>query len=174
MRKLFIFFLMLAFGIASEAQPMHYNHAATAGGTVNVFPFNANPGPGKKVQFVITPGEFSLPTPAPAGNNITSLWFWANAAGTATYTTLTIRMATVPTTTFIATGAWYGGPMTTVLAQNTAVTPTGANTWVSIPLTTPFLYDPTMNIIIEVFHCGFTGTGFNLRQLGFGDRKSVV
>jgi len=25
-----------------------------------------------------------------------------------------------------------------------------------------------MNIIIEVFHCGYTGTGFTLRQLGYG------
>ena len=168
MKKFSIFFLMLAFGIASEAQPTYYNHAATTGGTVNIFPFNANPGPGKRVQFVVAAGEFNQPAPAPAGNNITALWFWANTAGTATYTNLTIRMATVPTSTFITTGAWYAGPMTTVLAQNTAVMPTGANTWVSIPLTTPFSYDPTMNIIIEVFHCGYTGAGFTLRQLGFG------
>ena len=168
MKKFSIFFLMLAFGIASQAQPTYYNHAATTGGTVNIFPFNANPGPGKRVQFVVAAGEFNQPAPAPAGNNITALWFWANTAGTATYTNLTIRMATVPTSTFITTGAWYAGPMTTVLAQNTAVMPTGANTWVSIPLTTPFSYDPTMNIIIEVFHCGYTGAGFTLRQLGFG------
>ncbi len=168
MKKFSIFFLLLAFGAVSVAQPTHYNHAATTGGTTNIFPFNANPGPGKRVQFVVAAGEFVLPAPAPAGNNITTLWFWANTAGTATYTNLTIRMATVPTTTFISTGAWYAGPMTTVLAQNTAVMPTGANTWVGIPLTTPFLYDPTMNIIIEVFHCGYTGTGFTLRQLGFG------
>lgn len=168
MKKFYIFFVLLAFGLASVAQPAHYNHAATTGGTTNIFPFNANPGPGKKVQFVVAAGEFSLPTPAPSGNNITTLWFWANGAGTATYTNLTIRMATVPTTTFITTGAWYAGPMTTVLAQNTAVTPAGANTWASIPLTTPFPYDPSMNIIIEVFHCGYTGTGFSMRQLGFG------
>ncbi len=168
MKKLLFFLQMLVLGLISEAQPTYYNHAATTGGTVNIFPFNANPGPGKKVQFVVAAGEFNQPTPAPAGNNITTLWFWANTAGTATYTNLTIRMATVPTTTFITTGAWYAGPMTTVLAQNTAVTPTGANTWVGIPLTTPFPYDPTMNIIIEVFHCGYTGTGFTLRQLGFG------
>ncbi len=168
MKKLLFFLQMLVLGFISEAQPTYYNHAATTGGTTNIFPFNANPGPGKRVQFVVAAGEFNQPAPAPAGNNITALWFWANTAGTATYTNLTIRMATVPTTTFITTGAWYAGPMTTVLAQNTAVTPTGANTWVSIPLTTPFPYDPTMNIVIEVFHCGYTGTGFTLRQLGFG------
>ncbi|HMK05421.1 MAG TPA: hypothetical protein VK489_14565, partial [Ferruginibacter sp.] len=168
MRKFYIFFLLLVFGITSQAQPTYYNHAAATGGTVNNFPFNANSGPGKKVQFVIAAGEFGTPTPAPAGNNITSLWFWANAAGTATYNTLTIRMATVSTSTFISTGAYYTGPMTTVLAQTTPVMPTGANTWFEVPLTTAFLYDPTMNIVIEVSHCGYTGTGFGLRQLSYG------
>ncbi len=171
MRKLYILILILAIGVLAEAQPTHYNHATTTGGA-NVFPFGINPTTGKKVQWVITAagssGGFNLPAPAPAGNNITSLWFWANSSANATYTTLTIRMATVSPTTFLATGAWYAGPMTTVRSQNTTIVSPGANSWVSIPLTTIYPYDPTMNLIIEVSQCGYTGTGFTLRQLGFG------
>jgi hypothetical protein len=36
------------------------------------------------------------------------------------------------------------------------------------PLTTTFSYNPAMNLIIEVSQCGFTGTGFSIRQQSFG------
>ena len=168
MRKFYALALLLCIGVFAIAQPTRYNHAATTGGTVNNFPFNANAAVGKRVQWVVAAGEFNQPSPTPANNNITNLWFWANAAGTGNYTNLTIRMALVSTSTFISTGAFYTGPMTTVRSQNTAVTPSGANTWFNVPLTTPFFYDPTMNLIIEVSHCGYTGTGFGLRQLVYG------
>lgn len=170
MRKLYILILMLVIGLASEAQPTYYNHNTTTGGA-NVFPLATNAATGKRVQWIITPsgssGGFNLPVPAPAGNNITTLWLWANTTGTTTYTNLTIRMASVSTSTFFSTGAFYTGPMTTVRAQNTTLTST-LNAWVAIPLTTTFSYDPTMNLIIEVFQCGYTGPGIQLRQLSFG------
>jgi len=172
MKKFLSFSLIIFLALVATAQPAHYTHNATTGGTSNIFPFSANPAQGKKVQWVITPagsaGGFSQPSPAPAGNNITTLWFWANSAANANYTNLTIRLATVSTSTFLSTGQYYTGPMTTVHAQNRNLVSPGANNWVSIPLSTPFLYDPTMNLIVEVFHCGFTGTGFTLRQLVFG------
>lgn len=168
MRKLYFLLLTLFIGLVSEAQPAFFNHAATSGGTTNIFPFNVNSASGKRVQWVIAAGGFNQPSPAPSGNNITSLWVWANNAGNATYVNLTVRMATVSPSTFLSLGAFYTGPMTTVRSQSTTLAPSAANTWVNIPLTTPFLYDPTMNLIIEVSQCGFSGTGFNLRQLGFG------
>jgi len=170
MKKLYILILMLIIGLISEAQPQYWNAQPIGGG--NVFPFGTNPATGKKVQWIITPagssGGFNLPAPVPSGNNITGLWFWANSAGNATYTNLTIRMATVPVTQFFSTGAFYTGPMTIVRQQNTTVAPAGAATWVDIPLTTPFAYDPTQNLIIEVYQCGYTGTGFSIRQQAFG------
>ncbi|MBP6285423.1 MAG: proprotein convertase P-domain-containing protein [Ferruginibacter sp.] len=164
MKNFFIIILMLVIGSAAESQtPQFYNRLPTAG--ANVFPFNTNPGTGKKVQWAIAAGEFNQPGPAPAGNNITAIWFRPNAACNATYTNLTIRLATVSTSTFIpGIGQWYTGPMVTVRSQNTTITSPAALTWTSIPLTTPFPYDPTMNLIIEVSQCGFTGTGFNINQ----------
>jgi hypothetical protein len=166
MRKFYIFILLLVIGFVAEAQPQYWNAQPTAGG--NVFPFGVNPATGKKVQWVITPagslGGFNLPAPVPAGNNITGIWIWANSAGNATYTNLTIRMANVPITQFLSTGAFYTGAMTTVRQQNTTIAPTGAGTWVNIPLTTTFSYNPTMNLIIEIYQCGFTGAGFSVRQ----------
>ncbi|MBK9570054.1 MAG: HYR domain-containing protein [Chitinophagaceae bacterium] len=166
MRKFYILILTLVIGLISEAQPNYWNALPTAG--ANVFPFNTLPATGKKVQWLVAAGEFIQPGPAPAGNNITGIWFRPNAACNATYTNLTIRMATVSTSTFLTTGAWYTGPMTTVRQQNTTITQPVALTWTQIPLTTPFLYDPTMNLIIEVYQCGFTGTGFSIFQQAYG------
>jgi hypothetical protein len=157
---------MLVIGLAAEAQPNFWNALPTAG--ANVFPFNINPATGKKVQWIVAAGEFNQPSPVGAGNNITSIWFRPNAACNATYTTLTVRMATVSTSTFITLGAFYSGPMTTVRSQNTTITQPVALTFTEIPLTTPFPYDPTQNLIIEVSQCGFTGTGFNINQQAFG------
>src|SRR5688572_7208574 len=97
MRKLYALVLGLFSVLVSEAQPARWNHAATTGGVVNNFPFNANAAVGKRVQWVIAAGEFNQPSPTPTGNNITNLWVWANAAGTGNYTNLTIRMASVST-----------------------------------------------------------------------------
>jgi hypothetical protein len=170
MRKFYIFILLLLIGFVADAQPQYWNAQPVAGG--NVFPFGVNSATGKKVQWVITPagsiGGFNLPAPVPAGNNITGIWIWVNSAGNATYTNLTIRMANVPITQFLSTGAWYTGAMTIVRQQNTTIAPTGAGTWVNIPLTTTFSYDPTMNLIIEIYQCGYTGTGFSVRQQAFG------
>jgi hypothetical protein len=156
---------MLIIGLTSEAQPQYWNALPTAG--ANVFPFNTLPATGKRVQWIVGANEFALPGPAPA-NNITSIWFRPNAACNATYTTLTVRMALVPITTFITVGAFYTGAMTIVRQQNTTITQPVALTWTEIPLTTPFTYNPAMNLIIEVYQCGFTGTGFNINQQAWG------
>jgi Secretion system C-terminal sorting domain/HYR domain len=166
MRKLYILILTLIIALGSEAQPTYWNAIPTGGG--NVFPFGVNPGTGKKVQWIVAAGEFSQPAPLPAGNNITSIWIRTNSAGNATYTNLTVRMATVSTSTFFAVGAFYTGPMTTVRSQNTTIVSSGAGVWVEIPLTTTFTYDPTMNLVIEIYQCGYTGTGFSIRQQAFG------
>ena len=166
MRKFYIFILLLVVGFIADAQPNHWNALPAAG--ANVFPFNTLPASGKRVQWIVAAGEFAQPAPVGAGNNITGIWFRPNAACNATYTNLTVRMALVPTTTFIATGAFYTGPMTTVRQQNTTITQPVALTWTQIPLTTPFLYNPALNLIIEVYQCGFTGTGFNINQQAWG------
>src|SRR5256885_15664239 len=117
MKKILLFILTLAIGFIAESQtPQYWNRLPAVG--ANVFPFGKNPATGKKVQWAIAAGEFNQPTPAPAGN-ITAIWFRPNAANTTTFTTLTVKFATVSTSTFIpGIGQWYAGPMVTVLSQN--------------------------------------------------------
>src|SRR5262245_54866650 len=161
-------FLSLFFlSITAQAQPPYFNYVPTGG--ANSFPFNTLPATGKKVQWILLAGDFATPSAAPAGL-ITNLWVWktTSTATVITYNTLTIKFANVPSPPYFATGAWYPGPMTTALAQNTTLTvPTTAG-WVNIPLPTPFAYDPTQSLVVEISHCGFTSnsgtTGFSLPQ----------
>ncbi|MBK9300698.1 MAG: T9SS type A sorting domain-containing protein [Bacteroidetes bacterium] len=160
--------LSVLFTKEAYAQPPYYNFVPAGG--ANGFPLNAAAATGKKVQWMMLPGDFALPTPAPAGNNITSIWVYkaASAANTVTYTTLTVKFATVPINTYFTIGAWYPGAMTTALSQTTALTVGATAGWVEIPLTIPYLYDPSQNLVVEISHCGYSGTGFSLPQNALG------
>jgi len=144
--------------------PQYWNAIPIA--SANNFPFNVNATFGKRVQWIVAPGEFGSPSAAPSAN-ITDLWFRPNSACNVTYTNFTVRMANVPTTTFFSYGQFYTGSMTTVLSANTTIA-SAALTWTKIPLTTSFSYDNTMNLIIEVSQCGYTGTGFTIYQQQYG------
>lgn len=159
----------MLFGLGAIAQtPPYYNQIPTA--NPNGFPLNNNAATGKKCQYILLPGDFALPSAAPSGNNITSLWVYklASTANTVTYTNLTIKFATVPSSTFFTTGSWYGGATTTALSQTTALTLGASAGWVEIVLTTPYLYDPSQSLLVEISQCGYTGTGFSFPQNSLG------
>jgi hypothetical protein len=146
--------LLLIAGLNSSltAQPQYYNYNTTGNG--NSFPFNVS---GKDCQFLFLPGEFSQPSPAPSGN-ITSISFMINSTlGPATYTTFTIQMGQTSATVFNGT-SFYTGSLTTVY-NHASVSLSGATgTWMTILLDTPFPYDPTQSLVIDVGQCGATGT----------------
>ena len=135
--------------------PPYYNQLPTGG--TNIFPFNVTTGKG--VQWLVAANEFASPTLAPGGHNITQIWFYSNS-GSATFTSFMIRLAQIPSVTdplWSAAGI-YTGPMTTVYSQPTQIlTSPGPPGWMSITLTTPFLYDPNQALIVEVTQCGSVG-----------------
>jgi len=147
--------LLLIAGLNSSltAQPQYYNSISLGSG--NSFPFNV--ATGKDVQLIFLPGEFSQPSPAPAGN-IVSISFIVNSTiGPATYTTFTIQMGQ-STSTFFNGTSFYTGSLTSVY-NHASVTLSGATgTWMTITLDTPFPYDPTQSLIMDIGQCGATGT----------------
>ncbi|MBZ0204231.1 MAG: hypothetical protein K8I03_14545, partial [Ignavibacteria bacterium] len=150
--------LVLIFFFASNlfAQPQHYNF--NTGGTGNNFPFNIYPATGKTIQTLYLPGAFNNPSPVMPGN-ITKIYFRASGTGNPTFTNLKIRMG-LTTDTDLPAGAWYTGPMTTVLDQAGYSVSSTTGSFIEIPLTTPFPFDPTKSLVVEVEQCGYTGTGF--------------
>src|SRR5690606_31010937 len=119
----------------------YYNMAA--GTATNAFPWSTSTAKG--IQWLVNVGEFSQPSPAPAGQNITTIWFYAASAINATYTDFTVQLGQVSSLNdpaWTATGI-YTGPMTTVILPGTKTINVPAATWWSMTLDVPFLYDPS-------------------------------
>ena len=129
----------------------------------NSFPFNSTGG--KSLQSLILPGEL---TGAYFGN-ITKVYFQGTASSSGTYNGLTIKMGQPSTsTTTLPTGAFATG-LTTVFAGTSTTLSTTTAGWASLTLQTPFLYDPSKSLIIEIQQCSSTG-GFtitNVSKTGF-------
>jgi photosystem II stability/assembly factor-like uncharacterized protein len=160
MNKLSVFiagFLLMIFSSGIYSQ-MHYNY--NTGGSSNTFPFGTLPATGKTIQHLYLPGDFNNPTPVAAGN-ITKIYFRANNTASATYTNIKIRMG-LTTDTDLPSGAWYSGAMTVVYDEANVSLSSTAATFFSITLETPFYYDPTKSLVVEIEQCGYSGTGISI------------
>lgn len=151
-------FLILLFAAALNgsltAQPQYYNYSGNGNGS-NSFPFNVSGG--KDVQLLYLSGEFNQPSPAPAGN-IVGVSVWLNSAlGPVTYTDLTIKLAQ-STITALTPGAFYSGSMTTVYYRSSILLSASAGGWLNFTLDTPFPYDPSQSLILDIGQCGGVGT----------------
>lgn len=138
----------------SAAQPQYYNY--NTNGNNNSFPFNMSDG--KQVQLLYLPGDFNQPSAAPAGS-LASISFRIGDTyplGPFTYTDLTIKMGQASITDFTA-GAFYPGTLTTVYYRASVLLSALGGTWLTIPLDTPFAYDPTQSLIVDVSQCGAPG-----------------
>ncbi|MBE2228048.1 MAG: T9SS type A sorting domain-containing protein [Ignavibacteria bacterium] len=152
------FVLLLALTANLYTQPQYYNY--NTAGTANSFPWNI-PG-GKQIQVLFLPGDFNQPTPAPNGN-ITSVSFRLAAnLGPYTYTNVVIKMGQAAGLTTFAASQWYTGTMTEVYNRPSVQLGGLANEWLTITLDTPFPYDNTQSLIIDVQQCAAAGaTGFS-------------
>lgn len=176
MKKLYfvlVLFLMVAIDIAQT--PTYFNSNVVGGN--NSIPFNSGAQMvWRRAQFCITPGSMGT---IPPGNNITVLYFQAGSAANVTYPNLRVRLktGTAAGMTGVAAGPFESG-MTQVFhgINYQMITTTGG--WVAITLQTPFLYDPTLPLIVDFEHdhtgaagptvchpVGITGPG-NGRQWG--------
>jgi len=139
--------------------PDYYNYNTT--GSANSFPWNI--AAGKKVQILYLPGDFNQPTPAPAGI-ITALSFRIHDSyplGPWTYTDLTIKLGQSTITSFTS-GSFYSGSLTTVYYRASVSLTGTAGQWMTITLDSPFSYDPTQSLIVDLGQCAVPGaTGYS-------------
>ncbi|MCX6163422.1 MAG: T9SS type A sorting domain-containing protein [Ignavibacteriae bacterium] len=157
MKKVIYTLLILTcvFALNLQAQtPQYYN--SNTGTSSNSFPFNM--AAGKAINSIILAGEFGTPTPLPAGQKITTVYFRTNTAGTRTYTDLRILMAQGTITT-LTSGVFDPGPYDTVYYNASATLTSTVGGWMAVTLNHPFVYDVTKSLIIFVGQCGYTGTG---------------
>ena len=157
MKKVIYTLLILTcvFALNLQAQtPQYYNF--NNGTSSNSFPFNMTGG--KAVNTLILAGELNQPTPLPAGQQITAVYFRTSTAATKTYTNLHILLAQDSTLTTLTTGVFYPGPYDTVFVKDTTLTSTVGG-WMKVQLRQPYIYNPAKSLIMFVGQCGTVGSG---------------
>ena len=164
-----ILILVSAISLNSPADPMYYNYE-NVGPYSNTFPFGQSAG--KAVNWLFLSGDFTQPTPLPAGNQITDVYFFLTTGGSRTYTDLTIKMAQDDITT-LTSGQFYPGPWETVYYNSSVLLSGTDNSWLGITLDSPFSYDPTKSLILAVEQSGGTGDGMYVRQNALSDIRRV-
>ncbi len=162
-------FLWIFTTVTLHAQPQYFNYDVS-NGTNNSFPFNVTTG--KTTQTLYLPGAFTQPTPAPSGD-ITKIYFQPNTGGSTTYTRFTIKMG-LTTDIDLPTGGWYTGSLTTVFDSTGFFLSGSAGQFTGIALQTPFVYDNTKSLIVEINQCGHSGSGIIIRYtILSGNKRSA-
>ncbi len=127
------------------AQTPTYN-TGTAGNSANSFPFSAGPSGSNRVQWMYLPNMLNSPS-----GLITDVYFrTGGTTGSLTMTGLIIKMGYTSSSTWPVSTAF--DPNTTdVLNASTYTTVAIAGTyWMKFTLQTPFLYDNTKNLLVDV------------------------
>jgi trimeric autotransporter adhesin len=161
------FLLLFPVHVFSQTPGYSKNGAGTSGNTI---PWNQT---SQKTQLLYAPTDFST---APLSGNITKIYFRNSAAGAlGTFTNLEIRFMqnndlAIPSTSFYTTG------FTTVLSA-TSLSVTGnatAGGWFEILLNTPYPYDSTKSLIVEVQYSAKASGGLSTTTLASTGRNTRV
>ena len=137
--------------------PQYFNF--NTAGTNNSFPMGISTG--KMLQALVVAGELNQPSPAPSGI-ITKLYYRVNELypfNNVTYSFIYILMGQANITT-LPTGAFYTGTMDTVFKATSYTINAAGGTWVVFNLTTPYVFNNTQGLIIEIGQFGFSGANF--------------
>lgn len=164
MKKFTSLFIFLMIACASLAQVPTYFNTSAAGGA-NSFPLS-NTGTSRKVQWFIPPGSLGA---VPPGNNITDVYFQAGSAASINYPILTVKLKTAApgATGLSGVGAGPVEPsMQTVYSGVNVQVVTTLGGWIKITLQTPFLYNQTQGLIVELEHNSTSFGGPTLYQAG--------
>ena len=164
MKKILLLFLLVFVGahFADAQTPPFYNSNAYGG--QNSFPLSSTGS--NKVQWITGPAQFAsggtgVGTPAYVGL-IDTVWLKAGttraAPGPGPYVGLTVGFAQNQGTATSWTGLTYATGITTAFAPATATSlgATVAGQWYPIALTTPYLYNPALSLVIEVQQNGYS------------------
>ena len=168
--------LVMVFSIVAMAYsqvPSFYNlngGAATSGNPLNSNTTN-------KVQWIYPAGAFNSNgslggTPAYLGL-IDTVYFRVGNSSGPTYTDLTVRLGQNVGTQSSFTSAIFNLGMTQVYYDATIQRNSSANTWFYIVLQTPFLYDPSLSLVVEVEHNAVVGGGINIREDNGGGNAKI-
>ena len=167
-----VFFLSLA-SFSYGQVPSFFNY--NAGNSANSFPLNTSSS--NKVQWVYSPLVFNSNgtlggAPAYLGL-ITTVYFRAGSSSASNFTDFSISLAQNVGTQANWTNGTYNLGMTQVISPGPQSITALAGNWFSATLQTPFLYDPTLSLIVEMKQNGFSPSGITVRQNSSGGAARI-
>lgn len=140
-KKLLLYGFCLLNSLSTLAQvPTYFNNNTAVG--ANAFPWG---NPNRKIQWRILANSLGSVS---GGNNISVVYFQTGTTASNTYPLLTIGLKQ-GVTQFAGGGTWETG-FTNVYTGNNVTVNSTAGGWLSFTLQTPFLYDPTQVLLIDV------------------------
>ncbi len=162
---LFIVFQFIICLNVNSQTPQYYN--SNAGSPSNSFPWAT--AAGKETQYLIAPNEII----SAYNGFITKVYFKVTPSTSGTWTTLTIKLGQ-STITSLPTSI-YTGPFTTAFSSPSYSGSSDANGWMGITLTTPFAYNTSLSLIVDVSQCASTTTSMLTINNGSGaGRRSYI
>lgn len=163
MRKLLLLVInCILFTIATNAQIPQYYVGGLGAGSSNSWPFNSGTGGSNQVQLLYFSSHVNpincFNAPPPSGF-ITKIYLKPTSTGSFVYPNVVIKMGNTTLTT-LTTGPWVGG-LTTVYSATSTTLVAAANQWMGITLQTPFYYDNTKQLLVEVSQGQASGISLN-------------
>ena len=119
----------------------------TGTGTTSVAPYGSYY-MDERVQFIITASELAAAGYNSTNNSLKSIAFYVSGtASTQTLTNFTVKIGTVTATNFASTSFYTTTSLTNSYVGNYTAT---SNAWNTHTLTTPFTYNGTSNLFVEI------------------------
>ena len=147
---------LFAIPLVAQVTPQYYLGGGTGS---NSFPLNSTST--RKTEHHYLANEF----PGAYAGNITHVYLQRSGtySSSSTYTDLTVSLAQTASSAFPSNTTFYT-PVTQVYYAASTVIPAGAaDEWFVIPLTTPFPYDPSQALIVQICQAGYS-SGISLRN----------
>ncbi len=165
MKRLLLFVTLFALTIN---QLFAQTYVRSASGANNVFPFGSTIA--DRVQYLYMPSDF---IPAVPMGTITTVYFRAASTGTSSFTNLNILIGTT-TLTAMPTGSnpWITGLNTCYTASSVSVSHVNGS-WFSFTLSSPFFWDGTSNLIIDIYRNNSYTGGITLQQGSVGGNRRM-
>jgi hypothetical protein len=160
MKKITSLFLLITSCVLAQPTPQYFNTTAPNGN--NSYPFNTTIG--RKIQWCIEANSLGS---VGSGNNIVKVYFQAATSQTGNYPLLEVRLKTGTSAGLTGSGGLYETGMTTVYSGTNVSLTSVTGQWFSITLNTPFLYNPTLPLLIEVENNNSAGVGPSVYQNAF-------